>query len=420
MKRGRITAVENLTRPISEADYRFLDRSRRFGALQGEGIASLVRSRETPYGIKGGFFVGQAVLESGVRLVVAEKVDGALEDLLLWTLPDDLRSVEAVAPVEPGEGSRALDHYSRRLAHHTGEYLRTGRLKRYVDESLATLIPRGKLRVGATARLRARGRITKVAVTRRSLTADLLPNQLIGYARLSAETMLQEAGDLSVVKRLRLYAPAFEDVDWQSVEGWGWQRRREAFDRCLTDPAVTGELRFALEYARALVLHLGQWPRSDDWVNGPPSSLFINLSTLFQNAAFSALRNGVREGVFVAKGASAGVSLFEGRDDFIANPDFTIGEGARISLAGDLKYKTDGVSADGTVGASHPDVFQLSAHCDALGALTGLLVYPGDKYRFSTIGVTRAGRRIFAATARPSALAEDMVAAVTDAGVMVR
>src|SRR5690349_13772366 len=93
--RASIQLTERSTIAIDPADYQSLEQSTSFSELIEAGVISLVRSRNSPYGLRAANQVGGAILEGGIRVTVLEKVDGALRALLKWSLPEDVREVPA-------------------------------------------------------------------------------------------------------------------------------------------------------------------------------------------------------------------------------------------------------------------------------------------------------------------------------------
>jgi hypothetical protein len=159
-------------------------------------------------------------------------------------------------------------------------------------------------------------------------------------------------------------------------------------------------------------LHLGAWP------TGPteaelPTSYFLNLETLFEDAVRQVLSE-VISPIPVTSGASLRKGLFSSmRDRYIADPDLVVGNAPPVTLIGDCKYKELGMGEY----PEHADVYQLAAHSIATRSSLGLLLYPGDEYTLSSLGVTDAGIEIKWCTVRIRHLAEDLLRAAKSLGL---
>jgi hypothetical protein len=409
----QIVGMEQRTTPIDEETYDFLSASESFRALVDNNIVSLVISKELPFGLRGGFFVGQAMLENGVRVVMKEKVDGALSALLHWAVPESVRDISLPAPVTPRSESPVFATYARRLLSYSSDYLRHGRLKDYRRESRTGASPRGRINVRETALLRARGKFDRIAFGHRVLSADLLPNQLLAFAFRALDSHFSlETGAEDIVDGARYYAPLFEDVDSLLWERQDWEAKSSAFDDVFADGRVGGDLRKALSYARAFVLNLGPWPDADFMI-GAPRAYFLNLHSLFQDAVMQVLRESAKEGSTIHKGAALRKPLFAAQPDmYIADPDFAIGLPLEITLVGDCKYK-DLDTGVNEPRPGHGDLYQLESHCSTLRSRRGILLYPGDHPTIETLGVTAEGISLHWARVRPPNLKED-VSAVLD------
>jgi hypothetical protein len=394
-----LALTERSTRLITKAQFRELEDSDDFLALVDRGILGLVRSREYPFGLSASFYAGEAVVGS-VRVVVQAKTPGGLEALLRWSLPDDLR--EVAAPSLIGDGGPVLEAFIRGFLLYLGSYLRHGRLKRYTAARRTDARPRGRIDLGRTLRLRARGVVGILVYDTPLLSADLLPNRLLAIALQAADACLSVRGSESgsdLLAAARGYAPLFEDIEWRSLWGSDWIDRRAAFDEALTRLPIGGDLAAALAFARPLVLHFGAWPRRETQ-DQIPAAYFLRLDTLFEHAVREVLS---RHCVQVAKGAQFHRQLFaEVTDRYLVEPDIVIGQPGNIQVVADCKYKV--LSG----GPNHDDVYQLVAHAGAFEATNAILIYPGDSASIITIGTTTAGTSVKLATVRLAELETDL------------
>ena len=393
-----VRVAERSTSAIESPLYRQLEASEEFWALVDSGVVSLIQSRAVPHGIRASCYVGEALVDGAVRIVVSEKVPGTLRCLLHWATPEDLRETDV--PALGGGGSVLLDSFARRFLHHVGSYLRLGRLKEYRAKRMSGPRPRGRIDVRRSALQRAVGRPSRLVFTHAELTSDLLPNRLLALAVRAIDAYFLLHGESEeILVSARTYAPLFDDVDWYDLSRSGWQEKRAAFATAFEHPGVEGDLRSALSFAQPIVLHLGPWPlgRVDSVI---PASYFLNLETLFEDATRRVLGE-LRPGVM--KGAQLVRPLFRALEDrYIADPDITVSTGSRVEMVMDCKFKVLEEYPE------HADVYQLVAHCSALSATRGALVYPSSRSTISVLGSTEAGIRVSYCGVRVEHLKEDL------------
>lgn len=385
---------------ISSQLFRRLEDSDQFRVLLEQGVVSLTRSRDVPFGLRAANFAGQALLEDDIRLVVGEKTPGALQALLHWSVPRHYRETELPMPVDPA--SPVLEPFARRFLAHVGSYLRHGRAKEYQYQVASTAVPRGRIDFKGTARLFARGRMRQVVHITPRLSADTLPNQLLALAIYAIDGLARSRGKRDDIADLaRTYAPMFEDVD-RSLMRRNVAVRAAAFARALSEFRLSDDLRKALAYGRAIVLNFGAWP--EVWGDTKvPHSFFLNLETLFEEAVREVTselweRGPVTTGVGLKRTLFVRVS-----DRYVADPDLVIRDGADVVLA-DCKYK------DLVVAPDHADVYQLLAHCRAFRCRVGILVYPGERNSFAKLGEAADAVTVYCAKVRLSALRDDISA----------
>jgi 5-methylcytosine-specific restriction endonuclease McrBC regulatory subunit McrC len=160
------------------------------------------------------------------------------------------------------------------------------------------------------------------------------------------------------------------------------------------------------------VLHLGPW-FEENWEQGPPTSFFLNLQTLFEDAVRQIVNEECAERV--TKGVELKRPLLEelpGR--YLVDPDVVVSAPGAIRLVMDCKYKdVEGLPAQ-------PDVYQLSAHATALDCWRALLVYPGSDVAVRILGITRNGLEVRWATVRVHDLRKDLRTVLAECGVPLR
>ena len=392
-----INLRERSTHTIAKSDFHGLVESPTFSAIVEAGVLSLVRSKTTPYGIRAGALVGEAILENGTRVVIKEKVEGAVSALLKWALPQDVRAAEASSGISPN--SPVLEAYSTHFLDHLSNSLRFGRVKYYVDEFRTSATPRGRINVAKSLSLLARGKPGLLSYRCTRLSADNLPNRLLALAIGAVEACASATTAPSLLERSRTYASLFEDVDAFTLDRLHVSQKANMFREVLSDSRITGDLKSAIGYARALVLHLGAWSEAPEELL--PRTYFLNLEDLFEDAVGTVLSE-LFTGRTV-KGREIKRTLFENMPrHYVVDPDIVLTMNGTPLLVIDCKYKElDGLPY-------HSDVYQLFSHCSALSVKRGILIYPGGAFRMRRLGLTASKVEIWWATVRTINLSDDL------------
>lgn len=397
-----VEVTERSTTPVPASIFRTLEASDSFWELVDAGTVSLVRSRAAPYGIRSSAQVGQAILEKGIRLVLTEKIEGSLSALLRWVLPKDVREIAAPSPV--AVGGPVLSAFASHFLDFLGQYLRYGRIKEYVHYFDDSPVLRGRLDLRGTAKLLACGRRGRLAYRQTHLVADIEPNRLLALGLGAVETLaVTTPGEERLRMLARTYSGLFEDIDWFALRRATAHDKARAYSLVMEDKRVEGPLRKALAYARALVLHLGAWPRHEPEAI-LPCAYFLNLELIFEDAVREVLSE-VVPGIQVTMGRQHSRPIFEDLPErYVADPDIVVGDARHSVLVADCKYKEIEANPE------HSDVYQLLAHCAAFGCHKGLLLYPGPCCESHRLGVTPSGIHLWSATVRPQNLPEDLKA----------
>jgi hypothetical protein len=396
-----IVVVERRTTELDESTYENLQNLPSVADLIDRGIIALIRSREVPYGVKAGPYVGTAILSADLSLRISEKSVGALKSLLVWSVPSDLR--ESSVPSPASFSGDILPQIARHFIRNLAYYLAHGRQKAYVRSSELSLVPNGSINVARTASLRARGKFSTLSVERFVMTANILPNRLLAAALTIAEAIFRDTPeDRDSLTEALMLAPMFADVQSSLLETTEWSERNALFETALSDARTTHDLAAALAYARPLLLHLGV-PYAD--TNSTlPRAYFLNLETLFEDAVRNLLATiAEREGRTAYKGDRLRRPLFrDTADRYIADPDVAVtGPGGETVCILDCKYK------DYPQNPEHSDVYQILAHSSAFASRVAILVYPGDVAQVREIGTTEENVKVLGASVRPDHLEED-------------
>lgn len=390
---------ERTTTSVQEETFHRLQGSRRAKQLLQDGVISFINSRTTPFGVRCGCYVGQALLESGFRLIIHEKDAGALRNLLHYSVPEDVRESQLPSPV--ASESELLILFAERFLEHLGYYLRHGRLKIYDSELRKTNSPRGRIDLGRTMRSSARGDAVSISCWVPQLTGDILPNRLLALGLLAVESLFGASKNEQVLDLTRMYAPLFSDV--LNRQQLSQKQASIAFDQAFQSSRVVSDLRHALLYARALVLNLGAWPDINVGYAEVPHSFFINLETLYENAIRTALSESLPASFQTSKGSRLNCPTFVSLPDrYVADPDLVVLKDNSPVFVGDCKYKV----IDGYPG--HSDIYQLLSHSNSIHCKTAALVYPGNKFSLMEVGVTGDGVTAYMFQVRTNALHEDV------------
>ena len=401
-----LDVVSHRSRSVTESAYRKLERSPQFLHLVESGVVSLKRSKNLPWGISAGPWVGEVLLGDGLRLRLVEKVEGTLQALLEWSSPTDVRMEHVKSAT--GESGTLIEIFARRFLHHLGEVLHQGLPRAYSLRRDSINRVRGRIAVRATLTTWARGRPDRVVCAWRELDPDTPANRLLavglGAVEQASDVLLDWNKSLSA--RARAVAPLFEGVDSASIRRLDHAGRLAVFKEGLARPEVTGELRSAVSYAQALALHLGAWSETVD--SSVPSTFLLNLETLFEDAVRAALVAALPD-VRVRKGADCHRRLLSGVSDrYEAKPDLVLSRDARL-VVGDVKYKDLRGLPD------HSDVYQLLSHAIAFDAPRAVLIYAGESYAHHQLGT--AGPVQFSyAEVRAARLGDDLRDLATDLG----
>jgi 5-methylcytosine-specific restriction endonuclease McrBC regulatory subunit McrC len=404
-----IDVRERSTQSVTRAQFELMERNEAFWKLVEAGVVTLVRSRETPFGLRANALVGDALIDQNTKLRINEKTDGALKSLLLWSLPEDLRSVAITSPI--ASNGTILSIFAARFLEMLAAYLQKGRQKLYVRNWERSSLPRGRLDIAATIRLRARGNLTQVAQHRFVLSGDVLANQLLAAAVHEAEALLRsDSRNSEVLAAARLYSPILADVDAFRILRSTQRARADLFERALSEGRGFAELHNALLFARPLVLHSGIWASAVE--GSVPDAYFLSLESLFEDAVRTVVRGLTSSQYKVVKGASLRPALFRALPErYIADPDIVFVSDQFKTVVADCKYK------DLESTPSHSDVYQLLSHCTCLASNTGVLIYPGEISSCNKLGTTVGSVDVWCITARPTHLSEDLQQSLTALGL---
>jgi len=353
-----------------------------FGRLQAEGILGVSYQPGGSVKLEGSCYVGHAVCNR-IVLELQEKVPGALAALLHFATYESFRIMPATAVAS--DLGVLITLLIRQFLDATLQYVSSGRLFAYKRFGQIAPLGGGRLDIGKTIRLRARGCGHLLAFDRNALTHDVDQNIVIAAAlrevdRLS-RSIAMSAHDLA---RARGLSMIFADCKGPRF----YERSRIDFSDMATAiarTAQTARLRDLAALSGVIISH-ESFDIGGGGASGIPRAWFLNLETLFETAVRTTC-SGLLKGSFrVASRKTNAERVFSGeKNEYRANPDLQLTRAGGEIVIGDVKYKNSG----GKPKAS--DLYQLLAHAGTYKAQKAFLIYPGEKYSFRSLGSTRTG-----------------------------
>ena len=374
-----ISLVERSRTELTPAQWHAVRGETGFWALADEGVVKVVQLGADRVALEAGNQVGRLVA-GDTRIDVAPKISGAVEALFATVAPD-LRVLDLPSPAsDPGELFRHVVHAFIQVVK---TYLQA-RDWEYVRQHERGSLVGGRLRMSATARLRARGIRHQVAFERTVLTRATPINAVIGYALMEVERLASELpispADLTGA---RTYAVLFHDcLPLLHAMGTRAAVLRIAYDLAASERDSTK--RRAIELATAVIGRQSFEPV------GPsrtplPIAWFVNMELLFERALQAAF------GRVSAPRVTHGTALGRPILNHLApvNPDYAFGDVPCIAI-GDAKYKFWDEATDRA-----SDLYQLVAHAQTLESSRAFLAYPHTETAIVPRGATPFGVEVW-------------------------
>jgi hypothetical protein len=392
-----ISLIERELVAVSKATHAQLRSSSAAWRLIDRGVISLTSTKQVPFGVRAGPYVGSCLLEDRTRVVVREKTAGAVQHLLEWCVAKDARTLASA--------SRGLhDQHApwilaARYVDAVGRYLSAGRVKEYFQPLEISNRVSGRLNLPGTIRLRARGRVSVVACHPPSLSGDVLVNR-IAHAALLACEQLVEGSPLRATLRssIQAYARLLQPSTFTNALLAAPRDMAAALKGSSLKHSSNHVVAQMLELARAILLDLGFFGEVVGADIG--ESCFVSLEGLYERAVCGILGSTG----FGVRGKSLGNPVFTDRlGAEPVDPDFVlVSQTGRPFVVGDCKFKQS---------PSNPatdDVYQVLTHARSCVCSTAVLVYPGEERVVSRFGRTVEGTELFIATVRLHNLDRDL------------
>jgi hypothetical protein len=362
-----------------------------------KGILALSSSKNVPYGVRAGPYVGSCVLEDGTQLIVQEKTEGAVRHLLDWCLAKDARTLGVSSRGQRNQHAAWI--LACRYVEAVGRYLCSGRVKEYLVPLEIRSKASGRVNLRATVRLRSRGRMGVVACHPAALSGDVLVNRIAHAALTVCGRLLDGAPSNTPLRSiLHSYCRLLHSSRLQGHALTSRDSIEKACNAALHRYAGNVTACEMLGLAKAILLDLGFFGDADG--DDISESCFVSLEGLFERAVCGLLQ----ETGCSVRGSSLGKPVFTdvpGAEP--VDPDFVlVTEAGKPLVVGDCKFK------DITKGPSTDDVYQLLTHSRACLCQTAALVYPGDAKTVRRVGRTVDGIEMFVCSVRLQSLEQDV------------
>lgn len=374
---------ERGTVEISKAAWAKLAGDAGFWSLADQGIVSVEQGAPTTVRLKGGCYVGRAIIGDHTILQLEEKIPGALFGLIGHAARADFRigrlpsKTSALGPLI----SLLVEQFSVIVS----RYLSRGREFKYRRETRTGSLIGGKLNLTGTIRLRARGLRHLAQFEMNAVAFDTPLNRVILAALREVDRIHRLLPlDAAVVARCRALALFFADC--RSTEVLFGPRavfikRAAEFEAEIADP-----LRHDLMALAGVLLSHESFESSHEHQRHSPRSWFLNLESLFEVAVRNLLARLIGSNGTVRNGRNVHLPIFApGGARHQANPDFVIRMADRTCIVGDAKFKLQ---------EERSDLYQLLVHAAAFDASDAFLVSPHDTFSVETLGSAKTGATV--------------------------
>lgn len=351
-----------------------LSSDHRFWRLVDRNILR-VEAHQSSWRLHGTCFVGKAVF-GDVVIEVTEKFEGAFSELASLARPRAPKLTATPSPVTTTPSSIAILIELFLAAAKT--YLSGFQVAEYQETFHRGATVSGRLDVRNTVRLRSRGIRHQAAFQRSELSIDLPLNRVVFAALSRVEHLSAQATPRSVseARALRVsLEPCALGAEAMSLAELGSVAALASADPDIAEPA-----REVAAFAGA-ILDTAGFGGDGDWTRTVNRSWFVNLEWLFEEAVRQVAKQCVGTDRSVDRGGRVQALFSPDQGRYRANPDLVVRDVHGPVAVGDAKYK----ELAGWPSAS--DVHELLAHSTAYGSGTSLLVYPGDSFAATDLGV---------------------------------
>jgi 5-methylcytosine-specific restriction endonuclease McrBC regulatory subunit McrC len=377
-----VTVVARGATPLPTDIWRTLAASPELWGLVDRHILGISHTGKSEIELTAGAFVGRALVDD-VVVEVIEKVEGSLVALIGFASSGSFRLEKHPAPAsEVGSLTRFLVN---QFLEEVRNYVSAGREFQYVSKMETGSLAGGRLLVGQTAMLWARG-LQHLLAFERSLPTRKTPLNRTLLAALREIDEIANAASISSADLMaaRGFAELFSDCLDAEVLYAPADRFVQLADE-LIDRSEDDQIRDMLSLAAVVLSHEGFEPGAY-MESTVPRSWFLNLENLFQRAVRRVLDRVGRPWLRVSTAAPWLPSIFSSvPKELRAHPDLVLHHQGEFFAVGDVKYKTLTGRPD------EDDLYQLVVHAAAFRTDVAFLVYPADSFSVTDLGLSATG-----------------------------
>ena len=383
-RRRALTVTERGATALPTDLWRTLAAAPEFWALVDRKILGVSQRGQKQIELTAGAFVGRALIDD-VVIEVIEKVQGSLVALIGFASSGAFGLEKQEAPAsEVGALTRLMVN---QFLEAIRQYVTIGREFRYTPKRETGSLAGGRLLVGQTATLWARG-LRHLLAFERTLPSRKTP---LNRTLLAALREIEEIASAAAIPSedlmaARGFAEFFSDCLDAEVIYAPADRFVQLADQ-LIDEADQEEIRDMLALAAVILSHEGFEPGA--YVESTvPRAWFLNLEKLFERACRRVLGKAGRPWLRVSSAAAWLPSIFSSLpEELRAHPDLVVHHQGEFFAVGDVKYKN-------LIGRpDEDDIYQLLVHAAAFRTDVAFLVYPSDSFSSSDLGLSATGCR---------------------------
>jgi 5-methylcytosine-specific restriction endonuclease McrBC regulatory subunit McrC len=377
---------ERGTVEISKSLWSTLATESQFWSLVDRGIVYVERSSATVFRLRGGPFVGRAIIGGQIALQLEEKVSGSLVALIRYASHTDFRI--QLAPSQVSDIGPLISLLADQFTQSVTRYLSRGREFNYRTERHVGALIGGKLHMTGTIRLRVRGLSHLAEFEKSAIAFDTSLNQIILAALRELERINRLVPlEISMLAKARSLSLLFSDCRSKQVLFGAraeFIRLAAASHVIYSDPLIRD-----LTALSGILLSHESFEPSAARQNRAPRSWFLNLESLFELSTRNILTRMIGNAGSVQNGRNAPALIFKTGDaHYRAHPDFVLRTGGPTTVVGDAKFKLPNTTVEPS------DLYQLIVHASAFDATEAFLLYPDDSFQSADLGVTNTGIRV--------------------------
>ena len=351
-------------------------------ALVEAGIIRVSQPGKGRIAVHGTHFVGRARL-GNVEIEIQEKIPGALGALISFASHGsfNIQRVDGSETEFGGLTSLLVGQFVQAVR----SYVTRGREFQYGTRAMVSSLVRGRLDIEKTIQLRAKGMGHTIAFDQTIITHSIDKNALILRALREVENITKVAPvPTQILSASRTLAILFSDC--RSTEVLFGSRKIWAIKaEKLAASQRTHQDRDLLSLAAVLLSHRG-FENDKPVVGISPRAWFLDLEELFESAVRLTMIKIAEKSIKIINGKQIRIPIFPLRSlTYRADPDIVIKPISGVPVIGDVKHK------EWTGKTVQSDIYQLLVHAATYGATNAFLVYPGEEYLHTPLGISELG-----------------------------